>query len=101
MVSIHILKIWYHKIKRQLQRRRNWWVHLGERSLGCANHIWKTSVVISYKQLKLRSRILVATILLQTQALRVEQEKEPCIRVNTRELDRELYTRLSILYTNT
>jgi len=39
--------------------------------------------------------------LLQTQALRVEQEKEPCIKVNTRELNRELYTRLSTLYTNT
>jgi len=38
---------------------------------------------------------------LQTQALRVGQEKEPCIRVNTRELNRELCTRLSILYTNT
>ena len=37
---------------------------------------------------------------LQTQDLRVDQEKEPCIRVNTRELNRELCTRLSILYTN-
>ena len=39
-------------------------------------------------------------LLLQTQALRVEQEKEPCIRVNTRELNRELCTRWSTLYTN-
>jgi len=31
--------------------------------------------------------------LLQTQDFRIDQEKEPCIRVNTRELDRELYTR--------
>ena len=33
--------------------------------------------------------------MLQTQELRVVQEKEPCIRVNTR----ELCTGLSILYT--
>jgi len=39
--------------------------------------------------------------MLQTQDLRVDQEKEPCIRVNTRELDRELCTGLSILYTKT
>ena len=39
--------------------------------------------------------------ILQTQDLRVDQEKEPCIRINTRELNRELYTRLFILYTNT
>jgi len=31
--------------------------------------------------------------MLQTQDLRVDQKKEPYIRVNTRELDRELYTR--------
>ena len=36
---------------------------------------------------------------LQTQELRVIQEEEPCIRVNTRELNRELCTRLSTLYT--
>jgi len=29
-------------------------------------------------------------LILQTQELRVVQEKEPCIRVNTRELNREL-----------
>jgi len=40
-------------------------------------------------------------ILLQTQDLRVDQEKEPCIRVNTRELNRELYTGLFTLYTKT
>ena len=40
-------------------------------------------------------------LLLQTQDFRVDQEKEPCIRVNTRELNRELCTRLSILYTKT
>jgi len=33
------------------------------------------------------------TSLLQTQDLRVNQEKEPYIRVNTRELDGELCTR--------
>ena len=37
--------------------------------------------------------------MLQTQELRVIQEKEPCIRVNTRELNRKLCTGLSILYT--
>jgi len=31
--------------------------------------------------------------LLQTQDFRVDQEKESCIRVNIRELDRELCTR--------
>jgi len=39
-------------------------------------------------------------MVLQTQALKVGQEKESCIRVNTRELNRELCTRLSTLYTN-
>jgi len=38
--------------------------------------------------------------MLQTQVLRVGQVNEPCIRVNTRELNRELHTRLSTLYTN-
>jgi len=37
--------------------------------------------------------------MLQTQDLRVDQEKEPCIRVNTRELNRELFTGLSTFYT--
>ena len=37
---------------------------------------------------------------LQTQELRVIQEKELCIRVNIRELDRELCIGLSTLYTN-
>jgi len=32
-------------------------------------------------------------LILQTQNLRVDQEKEPCIRVNIRELDRELCIR--------
>ena len=40
----------------------------------------------------------VPYLLLQTQDFRVSQEKEPCIRVNTRELDRELCTELSTLY---
>ena len=40
-----------------------------------------------------------SAIVLQTQDYRVSQEKEPCIRVNTRELDRELFTRLSTFYT--
>jgi len=35
---------------------------------------------------------------LQLQDVRVGQVKEPCIRVNTRELDRELCTRFPILY---
>ena len=30
-------------------------------------------------------------LMLQTQDLRVNQEEEPCIEVNTRELDKELY----------
>ena len=37
--------------------------------------------------------------MLQFQDLRVGQVKEPYIRVNTRELNRELCTELSILYT--
>jgi len=39
------------------------------------------------------------TNVLQTQNPRVDQEKVPCIRVNTRELDRELFTGLSTFYT--
>ena len=39
-------------------------------------------------------------LILQSQDLRVDQVKESYIRVNTRELNRELYTRLSTLYTN-
>ena len=38
---------------------------------------------------------------LQSQDLRVGQVKEPCIGFNTRELNREFCTKLSILYTNT
>ena len=38
-------------------------------------------------------------LLLQTQDLRASQEKESCIRVNTRELIRVPSTKLSILYT--
>ena len=38
-------------------------------------------------------------VLLQSQDLRVGQVKEPGIRVNIRELNRELYTKSSILYT--
>jgi len=37
--------------------------------------------------------------MLQFSNLRFDQRREPCIRVNTRELNRELCTRLSILYT--
>jgi len=37
--------------------------------------------------------------LLQFSDLRVDQRRELCIRVNIRELDRELSIRLSILYT--
>ena len=40
-------------------------------------------------------------VVLQTQVLRVGQVNESCIRVNIRELNRELCTRLSALYTNT
>ena len=36
---------------------------------------------------------------LQSQDLRVGQVKEPCIRINTRKLNRELCTESSILYT--
>jgi len=43
--------------------------------------------------------------MLQFNNLRVNQRREPCIRVNTRELDkeldRELCTELSTLYTKT
>ena len=35
---------------------------------------------------------LLLVYVLQTQDLRVDQKKEPCIRVNIRELDRELCT---------
>jgi len=37
--------------------------------------------------------------MLQSQDFRVSQVKEPCIRVNTRELDRELCIDMSTLYT--
>jgi len=37
--------------------------------------------------------------MLQTQELRVVQKKKPCIRINTRELDRKLCIELSIFYT--
>jgi len=46
-----------------------------------------------------RNRKIIRVHLLQTQDLKVSQEKEPCIRVNTRELNRELCTGLSTLYT--
>ena len=36
--------------------------------------------------------------MLQSQDLGVGQVKESCIKVNIRELDRELYTELSTLY---
>jgi len=36
--------------------------------------------------------------MLQLQDLRVGQIKEPCIKVNTREFDKELYTESSTLY---
>jgi len=47
--------------------------------------------------LQKRNRVLM----LRFNNLRVDQEKEPCIRINTRELNRELCTGLSILYTKT
>jgi len=37
--------------------------------------------------------------MLQTQDLRLGQEKESCIKVNTRELNGVLYTKLFTLYT--
>ena len=40
-------------------------------------------------------------IMLQTQDLRVDQTNKPCIKVNTRELNRKICTDLSILYTKT
>ena len=40
------------------------------------------------------------SILLQSQDLRMGQEKKPCIMVNTRELNKVLYTKLAIfIYT--
>jgi len=39
------------------------------------------------------------TNMLQLKDLRVGQCKEPCIRVNTRKLNRELCTELSTFYT--
>ena len=39
--------------------------------------------------------------MLQFNDLRVDQRKEPCIQVNIRELNRELCTGLSTLYTKT
>jgi len=38
-------------------------------------------------------------MLLQTQDLNIGQKKESYIRVNTRELNEELFTELSTLYT--
>ena len=38
------------------------------------------------------------TYLLQTSDLRVDQRKEPCIKVNIRELNKKLCTGSSILY---
>ena len=37
--------------------------------------------------------------LLQFNGLRANQRRKPCIRINTREFNRELCTRLSTLYT--
>jgi len=39
--------------------------------------------------------------MLQLKDFRASQGEEPCIRVNIRELNRELYTGLSTLYTQT
>jgi len=38
-------------------------------------------------------------LILQLKDLRADQWEEPCIRINTRELNRELYTESSTLYT--
>jgi len=38
--------------------------------------------------------------MLQFSNLRIDQRREPCIRVNTRELNGKLSTGLSILYTS-
>ena len=40
-------------------------------------------------------------LMLQLKDLKVDQREEPYIRINIRELDRELCTELSILYTKT
>ena len=45
-----------------------------------------------------RAQVFNSTIL-QTQVLRVEQVNESCIRVNIKELNRELCIELSTLYT--
>ena len=42
--------------------------------------------------------VLGTLLVLQTQDFRVSQEKEPCIRVNTRELNGVSSTKLSTLY---
>ena len=45
------------------------------------------------------SYYILTVYILWSQNLRVDQEKKSCIRVNTRELGRELGTWLSSLYT--
>ena len=49
--------------------------------------------MLSIKKSSNLSPIKQVNHMLQTQVLRVRPEKESCIRVNTRELDRELCTR--------
>ena len=43
--------------------------------------------------------LYIMPTVLQFSNLRVDQRRKPCIRVNTRELNREFCIRLSILYT--
>ena len=47
---------------------------------------------------KIITSIQVPHLLLQTQDFKASQKKKSCIKVNTRELDKELCTRLSTLY---
>jgi len=56
--------------------------------------IWSfISFFIDFISRKFPNSLELLVYVLQTQDLRVDQKKEPCIRVNIRELDRELYTR--------
>jgi len=49
-------------------------------------------IIVTWSVLVINNLTISISMLLQTQDLRVNQEKEPCIRVNIRELNRELYT---------
>ena len=55
--------------------------------------------ILSDRRPQFASKFVKDLIILRFNDLRVDQRKKPCIRVNTRELNRELCTRLSTLYT--